>query len=110
AHDKAQQAKADPGALAEAREALEKEYPGQVLSDADIANKAYELSYNSSMNQAGSSMGGDIRQAVDSVTSIITGILSGNITGGLAGASAPHLAEQLKGLADENPTAHKIAH
>src|SRR5699024_9812306 len=32
------------------------------------------------------------------------------IAGGLAGASAPHIAEQLKGLEKSNPTAHKIAH
>ncbi|CAO97008.1 VENN motif pre-toxin domain-containing protein [Erwinia tasmaniensis] len=81
-------AQKDPGALAQAREQLEKsEKPA---SDAEVMQRAYD----NAMKQYGT--GSDLQKAAQAVTGALTALAGNNLAGALASGASPYLATEIK--------------
>ncbi|WP_337030570.1 VENN motif pre-toxin domain-containing protein [Pantoea agglomerans] len=101
-------AKADPAALAAAREELVKK--GKLNPTADeIAKQAYDTA----MNPFGT--GSSLQQGISAVTAAVQGLSGGNVAQAISGASAPYLAEKIHELTTDangkvNIQANLMAH
>ncbi|MEN4735133.1 hemagglutinin repeat-containing protein [Pantoea agglomerans] len=101
-------AKADPAALAAAREELVKK--GKLNPTADeIAKQAYDTA----MKPFGT--GSSLQQGISAVTAAVQGLSGGNLAQAISGASAPYLAEKIHELTTDangkvNVQANLMAH
>ncbi|MEN4932549.1 hemagglutinin repeat-containing protein [Pantoea agglomerans] len=101
-------AKADPAALAAAREELVKK--GKLNPTADeIAKQAYDTA----MKPFGT--GSSLQQGISAVTAAVQGLSGGNVAQAISGASAPYLAEKIHELTTDangkvNVQANLMAH
>ncbi|TSH80146.1 hemagglutinin repeat-containing protein [Pantoea sp. paga] len=101
-------AKADPAALAAAREELSKK--GKLNPTADeIAKQAYDTA------QKPFGTGGKVQRAISAVTAAVQGLSDGNVAQAISGAAAPYLAEKIHELTTDangkvNTEANLMAH
>nr|WP_223265992.1 hemagglutinin repeat-containing protein [Pantoea vagans] len=100
-------AKADPAALAAAREQLAAS--GKPYTEADISQRAYD----NAMKPFGT--GSSLQQGISTVTAAVQGLSGGNVAQAISGASAPYLAEKIHELTTDangkvNTEANLMAH
>ena len=101
-------AKADPAALAAAREELAKK--GKLNPTADeIVKQAYDTA------QKPFGTGGKVQRAISAVTAAVQGLSGGNVAQAISGAAAPYLAEKIHELTMDangkvNTEANLMAH
>jgi len=96
--------------LAAAKTEWQKANPGQVPTQGDIVQQAYQTLYNREMQATGLGTGGAVQQGISAATAAIQGLAGGNVAQALSGAAAPYLAEQIHKLTGGNPQANLMAH
>ncbi|MDE9566053.1 hemagglutinin repeat-containing protein [Xenorhabdus bovienii] len=85
-------------AEAQLKAEAERKNDSRPVTEADIADRAYKIAYDTALTKQGSAIGGSQRQAVTAVVTALQGLAGGDIKAAIASGAAPYLANAVKAL------------
>ncbi|CDH26959.1 putative filamentous hemagglutinin [Xenorhabdus bovienii str. Jollieti] len=85
-------------AEAQLKAEAERKNDSRPVTEADIADRAYKIAYDTALTKQGAAIGGSQRQAVTAVVTALQGLAGGDIKAAIASGAAPYLANAVKVL------------